>query len=115
MGNIKQWISVALGCALSAVAIAKLPVPVLTEEQKAKAEEAKAKAADAAKKAAEAEQRAQDRVAERYFREAKAAGKTVAPSSWEPPAAPAPAAAASQTAPSKADGAAKKTGGAKKS
>jgi hypothetical protein len=115
MGNIKQWVTVALGCALTAVAIAKLPVPVLTEEQKAKAEEAKAKAAEAAKKAAEAEQRAQDRVAERYFREAKAAGKTVAPPSWVPPAAPAPATAASPVTPAKPAGAGNKTEGAKKS
>jgi len=98
MENVKHWLVVAVGCTLAAVAIAKLPTPVLTEEQKAKAEEAKAKAAEAAKKAAEAEQRAQDRVAERYFREAKAAGKTVAPPSWTPPPAPAPA-AGTQAAP----------------
>ncbi len=91
--NKLHVITLILGCALAAAVTAKLPTPVLTEEQKAKAEEAKAKAAEAAKKAAADEARYQDRVAERYFREAKAAGKTVAPPTWVPPAPP-PAASA---------------------
>lgn len=94
MKTLNHWIVVALGSALATVAIAKLPTPVLTEEQKAKAEETKAKAAEAAKKAAEAEQRSQDRVAERWFKEARAAGKNPAASQWvAPAAAPTPAAA----------------------
>lgn len=92
MRRLNHWIVVALGSVLATVAIAKLPTPVLTEEQKAKAEEAKAKAAETAKKAAEAEQRAQDRVADRWFKEAKAAGKNPVSSQWVPPA-PTPAAA----------------------
>lgn len=89
--KLNHWIVLAAGSVLAAVAVAKLPAPVLTDEQKAKAEETKAKAAEAAKKAAAAEQRYQDRVADRYFREAKAAGKNPTPSQW---VAPTPAAAA---------------------
>ncbi len=94
MKRLNHWIVLALGSIFATVAIAKLPVPVLTDEQKAKAEEAKAKAADAAKKAAADEGRYQDRVAERFFKEQRAAGKSPTPSQWVPPA-PAPAAAAS--------------------
>ncbi|MGL5003574.1 MAG: formate dehydrogenase, partial [Casimicrobium sp.] len=65
--------------------------------QKAKAEETKAKAAEAAKKAAADEQRYQDRVAERYFTEAKVAGKNPTPSQWVPPAPAPPAATAPAT------------------
>jgi hypothetical protein len=96
--KINHWIVLALGSILTTYAVAKLPIPVLTDEQKAKAEEAKAKAADAAKKASADESRYQDRVADRYFREMKAAGKTVAPPTWVAPppvvVAAAPASAA---------------------
>ncbi len=92
MKKFNHWIVLLVGSVITTVAIAKLPTPVLNDEQKAKAEEAKAKAAETAKKAAADEQRYQDRVAERYFKEAKAAGKNPAPSQWVPPA-PAPAAA----------------------
>jgi hypothetical protein len=85
--KLNHWIVLAAGSVLAAVAVAKLPAPVLTEEQKVKADEAKAKAADAAKKAAADEQRFQDRVADRYFKEARAAGKNPAPPQWVPPAA----------------------------
>jgi hypothetical protein len=104
MKKLNHWIVVALGSVLASVAIAKLPVAVLTDEQKAKAEEAKAKAADAAKKASEAEQRSQDRVAERWFKEAKAAGKNPPASQWVPPApvaTPAPATPPKSAAPAK--------------
>jgi hypothetical protein len=101
--KINHWFVLAVGSILTTVAIAKLPTPVLTEEQKAKAEEAKAKAADAAKKSAADEQRYQDRVADRYFKELKAAGKTVPMPQWVPPpvapAAPAAPAAAAPAAP----------------
>ncbi len=101
--KLKHWVVLVLGSAATVVAIAKLPAPVLTDEQKAKAEEAKVKAADVAKKAAADEQRYQDRVAERYFREAKAAGKNPASPQWVPPAAaPTPAATPAAAAPAKA-------------
>ena len=102
MKKLNHWIVVALGSAFATVAIAKLPVPVLTDEQKAKAEEAKVKAADAAKKAAADEARYQDRVAERFFKEQRAAGKTPTPSQWVPPAPAAPAAASATPAAAKA-------------
>jgi hypothetical protein len=92
--KINHWIVLAVGSALTTIAVAKLPVPVLNEEQKVKAEEAKAKAAEATKKAAADELRYQDRVADRYFREMKAAGKTVAASTWVAPTPVVAAAAA---------------------
>jgi hypothetical protein len=96
--KLNHWIVLVVGSALTAVAVAKLPAPVLTEEQKVKADEAKAKAADAAKKAAADEQRYQDRVADRYFKEAKAAGKNPVPPQWVAPA-PVVAVATAQAAP----------------
>ncbi len=101
MKKINHWIVLFIGSVITTVAIAKLPTPVLSEEQKAKAEEAKAKAVDAAKKASADEQRYQDRVADRYFKEAKAAGKNPAASQWVPPA-PAAVPAAAPVAPVKA-------------
>lgn len=89
--KLNHYIVLIAGSVLAAVAVAKLPVPVLTDEQKAKAEETKAKAAEAAKKAAADEQRYQDRAADRYFKEAKAAGKTPPPPQWVAPAVAAPA------------------------
>ncbi len=99
--KINHWIVLAIGSVLTTIAVAKLPVAVLNEEQKAKAEEAKAKAADAAKKASADELRYQDRVADRYFREMKAAGKTPASPQWVPPPA-APVSAASPAIPAPA-------------
>ena len=94
--KLNHWVVLALGSTLTALAtlaIAKLPPPApMNDEQKAKAEETKAKAADATKKAAADEMRYQNKVADRYFREMKAAGKTVAAATWVPPA-PAVAAA----------------------
>ncbi len=107
--KINHWLVLALGSIVTTVAIAKLPVPVLNDEQKAKAEEAKAKAAEVAKKAAADEQRYQDRVADRYFKEMKAAGKAVPASQWVPPAPPpAQPAAAAPVAPAKPAAAPKK-------
>ncbi|TAG80811.1 MAG: formate dehydrogenase [Burkholderiales bacterium] len=97
MKKLNHWIVVAFGSVFATVAIAKLPVPVLTDEQKAKAEEAKVKAADAAKKAAADEARYQDRVAERWFKEARAAGKTPAPSQFVAVAPTPPVAAPSSS------------------
>ena len=92
--KLNHWVVLVLGSSLTAIAIAKLPPSApMNDEQKAKAEETKAKAADAAKKAAADELRYQDKAADRYFKEMKAAGKTVPPPTWVPPA-PAPVAAA---------------------
>jgi hypothetical protein len=80
--------------AIATVAHAKLPAPPApTEEQKAKAAEAKEKAAESAKKDAADLGRYQDRAAARFFADAKAAGKTVPPSTYVPPAPVAVAAA----------------------
>ena len=87
--KLNHWVVLVIGSTITALAIAKLPPPApMNDEQKAKAEETKAKASDAAKKAAADELRYQDRSAERYFKEMKAAGKTVPPSTWVPPAPP---------------------------
>ena len=97
--KLNHWVVLVLGSTITALAIAKLPPPApMNDEQKAKAEETKAKAADAAKKSAADEQRYQDRSAERYFKAMKAAGKTVPPSTWVPPAPPAAAPATPATA-----------------
>ena len=87
--RINHWVVLALGSTLTALAIAKLPAPApMSDEQKAKAEETKSKAADAAKKSAADDLRYQDKAADRYFKEMKAAGKAVSPSTWVPPAPP---------------------------
>ena len=117
--KFNHWIAILIGSSITALAIAKLPPPApMNDEQKAKADETKAKAADAAKKASADEQRYQDRSAERYFKEMKAANKTVPPSTWVPPVAPvtAPAtpAAPATAAPVAADKPATVTAPAKK-
>ncbi len=94
--KLNHWVVLVLGSTLTALAIAKLPPPApMNDEQKAKADETKAKAADVAKKAATDELRYQDKAADRYFKEMRAAGKAVPPSTWVPPAPP-PVAAAQQ-------------------
>ena len=92
----KKALVIAALCLFTAGAVfAKLPVPAMTDEQKAKAEEAKAKAADAAKKDAELLTKSQDRVADRYIKAQKAKGVTVKPTPLAAaPAAPAAAAPA---------------------
>jgi hypothetical protein len=100
MKKLNHWLVLAVGSALTTIAIAKLPPPPpMTDEQKAKAEETKAKAAEAAKKAVADEGRYQDKVADRYFREMKAAGKTVAAPTWVPlvPVAAAPQPSSSES------------------
>ncbi|GEM_PF-1426296 len=87
--KLNHWVVLALGSTITALAIAKLPPPApMNDEQKAKAEETKAKAAETAKKAAADELRYQDKAADRYFKEMKAAGKTVPPATWVPPTPP---------------------------
>jgi len=119
--KLNHWVVLAAGSVVTTIAIAKLPPPPpMTDEQKAKAEETKAKAAEAAKKATADEMRYQDRVADRYFKEMKAAGKTVPAATWVPPAPPPPAQPSSaeahgqkQTVPGKAQNTANPAAAAK--
>ena len=84
--KLNAWLVLVAGSVITTLAIAKLPAaPPPTDEQKAKAAEAKEKAADAAKKDAADLGRYQDKSSERYFREMKAAGKTVPVATWVPP------------------------------
>lgn len=93
----KKALLIAALCLLSTGAVlAKLPAPVLTDEQKVKAEEAKAKAAEAAKTEAAQLAKAQDRAADYYSKAQKAKGITVKPTPIA--ASPAPVTA---TAPAK--------------
>ena len=97
--KLNSWFVVVAGSVITTLAIAKLPAPPApTDEQKAKAAETKEKAADAAKKDAADLGRYQDKSAERFFREVKAAGKTVPPSTWVAPIPP-PAAVVAPGAP----------------
>ena len=93
MRSEKALLIAALCLFTTGAVFAKLPVPAMTDEQKAKAAETKAKAAEAAKKAAGDLAKAQDRVADRYKAQ-KAKGITVKPTPIAAPAAPAPTAAA---------------------
>lgn len=94
MTTLRALIAAGLVTATFGIAVAKLPAPPPpTDAQKAAAEEKKAKDAAAADAARAAQARAEDRVAARYFTEAKAQGKTVAAPQL-PPATAAPAAAA---------------------
>jgi len=63
--------------ALAGPALAKLPAPVLTDEAKAKAAETAAKAAHNGKVETYLLCQSQERVAARYFGEARSGGKTV--------------------------------------
>ena len=102
--KLKPWMVLAIGSVITTLAIAKLPAPApLNDEQKAKAEETKAKAADGAKKDAADLGRYQDKSAERYYREMKAAGKTVPAATWVPPP-PVVTAAAAQPSSSESHG-----------
>ena len=84
--KLNAWLVLVVGSVITTLAIAKLPAAAPpTDEQKAKAAEAKEKAADVAKKEATDLSRYQDMSAERYFREMKAAGKTVPAATWVPP------------------------------
>ena len=102
--KLNAWFVVLAGSVATTLAIAKLPAPPApTDEQKAKVAEAKEKAAEGAKKDASDLGRYQDKSAERFFRDMKAAGKTVPVATWVPPApvvaatpAPSPSAAPSQ-------------------
>lgn len=73
---MKRAALTAIVLALAAgTAWSKLPVPPMTDEQKAKADEAKAKAAEAAKKEAELLGKYQDKAVAHYKKtQGKAAG-----------------------------------------
>ena len=102
--KMNSWFVVLAGSVITTLAIAKLPAPPApTDEQKAKAAEAKEKAAEVAKKDAADLSRYQDKSAERYYRDMKAAGKTVAVATWVPPA-PVIAPAAAQPSSSESHG-----------
>ena len=102
--KLNSWFVVLAGSVITTLAIAKLPAPPApTDEQKAKAAEAKEKAAEVAKKDAADLSRYQDKSAERYYRDMKAAGKTVAVATWVPPA-PVIAPAAAQPSSSESHG-----------
>ncbi len=102
--KLNAWVVLVVGSVITTLAIAKLPAaPPPTDEQKAKAAEAKEKAAEGAKKDAADLGRYQDKSAERYYREMKAAGKTVAVATWVPPA-PVIAPAAAQPSSSESHG-----------
>ena len=102
--KLNAWFVVLAGSVITTLAIAKLPAPPLpTEEQKTKAAEVKEKAAESAKKDAADLNRYQDKSAERYYREMKAAGKTVAAATWVPPP-PVITAAAAQPSSSESHG-----------
>ncbi|KNZ31960.1 MAG: hypothetical protein AD742_14350 [Methylibium sp. NZG] len=96
-------------------AMAKLPVPVLTDEAKAKAAEAAAKTALTNKMADFQLCKSMDKAAAKYFASMKAAGKEVKPATETPPcvdpsvAAAAPATAAPTTPAAPAAVAAKKS------
>ena len=84
--KLNAWLVLVVGSVITTLAIAKLPAaPPPTEEQKAKAAAAKEKVADTAKKDAADLGRYQDKSAERYYREMKAAGKSVPVATWVPP------------------------------
>jgi hypothetical protein len=94
MMNSRKALLIAALCLFTTGAVyAKLPVPPMTDEQKAKADDAKVRAAEAAKKDAELLGKSQDRVASRYIQQQKAKGVTVKPTPIAA-AAPAPVAAA---------------------
>ena len=85
--------SIALAAALavaSGVALAKLPAPTLTDEQKAAAAEAAAKTAYAGKVGAYQQCESENRVAGKYIAAEKAKGKTVTPQLTQPCVNPGP-------------------------
>ena len=101
MTTLRALIAAGLVVGTFGVAVAKLPAPPpMTDAQKAAAEEKKGKDAVAAEAAKAAQARAEDRVAARYFAEAKAQGKTV-PAPQTTVTAPAAPPAAATAAPVK--------------
>ncbi len=84
---MKKIIVLALMCVLGATASAKLPVPVLTPEAKAKADEAAAKTAHTNRVAAFQLCKSMEATAAHYYKSAKSAGKETKPPTETPPCA----------------------------
>lgn len=84
---MKKIIVLALLSAIGAAASAKLPVPVLTPEAKAKADEAAAKTAHTNKVTAFQLCKSMEATAAHYYKSAKAAGKETKPPTETPPCA----------------------------
>ena len=82
---MKNLLFAVLLLTVSSVALAKLPIPVLTDEAKAKAAETAAKTAWAGKVESYQLCKAQDKVAANYYKTAKAAGKETKPAAAVPP------------------------------
>lgn len=76
---MKKILLAAVFASLSAVVLAKIPAPVLSDEAKAKAAEAAAKAAWAGKVDGYLLCKSMDKVAASYYKTAKAAGKEAKP------------------------------------
>lgn len=111
---MKRIVTLSLLALAASAVLAKLPVPVLTEEAKAKAAEAAAKTAHGNKLSDFQLCRSMERVAAKYQADAKKAGKDVKPATATPPCAdpgafvyPPPAATAAAPAASPAAAAAK--------
>jgi hypothetical protein len=84
---MKQIIVAVVMGLLGSVAWAKLPVPVLTPEAKAKADEAAAKTAHGNRVAAFQLCKSMEATAAHYYKSAKAAGKETKPPTETPPCA----------------------------
>jgi hypothetical protein len=82
---MKSAVLLILLAALAGPVLAKLPAPVLTDEAKAKAAEAAAKTAHGGKVEAYQLCLWQDKVAARYYADAKKAGKAAQPAVAAPP------------------------------
>ena len=108
---MKRIVTLSILALAASAALAKMPVPVLSDEAKAKAAEAAAKTAYGNKLADFQLCRSMDRTAVRYYADAKKAGKDAKPPTatpacadpgafvYPPPAAGAAPAAAAATAP----------------
>lgn len=106
---MKKTLLLLAMAAVSTVALAKLPAPVLDDAAKAKAEEAKAKTAHTGKVAAYKLCLSMDKAAANHQKTMAAAGKAAKPATATPPCAdpgpfvwPAPASAAAPAAPTAA-------------
>ncbi len=84
--SMARWLAAAcLPAVVSAGVLAKLPPPTSSPEAQAKAAQAKEKAAWSAKVAAYELCKTEDRVAQRYYKDAKAAGRSTHPPEPTPP------------------------------
>jgi Tfp pilus assembly protein PilV len=84
---MKKILIASLLLGASALAMAKIPAPVLDDAAKAKAAETAAKTAWSGKVDAYALCKSQDRAAAAYYKSAKASGKPTKPAAATPPCA----------------------------